>query len=47
VLRVTHSLEILADELVYAGALILLFNRASSIKFELFQGRYWFKPKTR
>jgi hypothetical protein len=47
VLRITHSLEILADELVYAGALILLFNRSSSKKFEYFQRRYWFKSKTR
>jgi hypothetical protein len=27
VLRVTHSLEIFADEMVYAGALILLLGR--------------------
>jgi len=27
VLRITHSLEILADELIYTGALILLLGK--------------------
>ena len=31
-LRPIHSLEILADELVYAGTLVVLFKRSGTIK---------------